>query len=137
LEILKDKDPDMLATIRGFIHGYATWHICDFRYRLREIYDREDLQGSGARFREYFDKAIDVGWVDVEEWTCPVQGFEVDGPAPTGSEIQAYQTNAFAFSVDTLRHHNMDYVGSSILGPFEWVTRYLRGKLPQGNAKGR
>ncbi|GES57929.1 trichodiene synthase [Aspergillus terreus] len=134
LDILKDKDPAMLATIRGFIHGYATWHICDFRYRLREIYDREDLQESGARFREYFDKAIDVGWVDVEEWTCQVQGFEVEGPAPSGSEVQAYQANAFAFSVDTQRHHNMDYVGSSILGLFEWATRYLRGKLPLGNA---
>lgn len=137
LEILKDKDPDMLATIRGFIHGYVTWHICNFRYRLREIYEREDLEDSGAKFRDYFDKAIDVGWVDIEEWACQVQGFQVDGPAPKGSEIQAYQTNAFAFSVDTLRHHNVDYMRSSIINMFESVADYLRGKLSLGKEKGR
>ena len=128
LEVLKDKDPGMLATIRGFIHGYVTWHICDLRYRLREIYERDDLDVSGAKFREYFDKAIDVGWVDIEEWACQVQGFEVDGPAPKGSEIQAYQSSAFAFTVNTSRLYSMDYVGSSISSMFDWVTGYLGGK---------
>ncbi|KAL2819599.1 Trichodiene synthase [Aspergillus cavernicola] len=129
LEVFRDKDPELLATIRGFVNGYVTWHICDFRYRLREIYGREDLQESGVKFRDYFDKALGVGWVDIEEWTCQVDGFEVNGPAPKGSETQAYQTNAFAFSVDTPQHDKSDSVGSLIINMFGWAIGYLRGNF--------
>lgn len=103
LEILDSKNPEIIATIRGFIHGYVTWHICDLRYRMREVYDREDLGDWGIRFRNYFDKAMDVGWVDFDEWTCQIQGFEVDIPILKRSEIQAYRINAFDFSVGALQ----------------------------------
>lgn len=103
LAILKIENPKVMTTIRSFIHGYVTWHICDLRYRMYEVYDREGLGDWGIRFRGYFDKAMDVGWVDFDEWTCQIQGFEVDRPLLKRSEIQAYRTNAFDFSVDALQ----------------------------------
>ncbi|RHZ55174.1 uncharacterized protein CDV56_107648 [Aspergillus thermomutatus] len=96
LQLFKDRHPKILATLRGFIHGYVTWHFCDLRYRLRELYERGDTSEASARFRRYFDTALSVGWVEIEEWTCPVEGFEVEGPGPrNGTEVQAYQYNAF------------------------------------------
>lgn len=101
LSIFKDKDSKVLASIRAFIHGYVTWHFCDLRYRLREIYKRGDTGEAGVKFGHYFEKALSVGWVDLEEWTCQVDGFEVNGSGPiNGSEVQAYRINAFQLSVN-------------------------------------
>ena len=95
LDILEKKDQAVLSSIRAFIHGYVTAHFCDMRYRLREVHERKDTGESGEKFRQYFQKAQGTGWVDLEKWTCKVEGFEVSGPGPKGSEVQAYKTNAF------------------------------------------
>lgn len=85
LSIFKEKDPKVLATIRAFIHGYVTWHFCDLRYRLREISGCADNGPVGAKFRQYFEKALSVGWVDLEEWTLPQKYLSLNGSEINGS----------------------------------------------------
>ncbi|KAI7773148.1 Trichodiene synthase [Diaporthe eres] len=51
LELLEDKDAAVRQTIRGFIHGYVTWHFCELRYRMGEVYHAAaapELGGAGA-----------------------------------------------------------------------------------------
>lgn len=72
LELLADKDAAVRRTIRGFIHGYVTWHFCELRYRMGEVYHAAaapELGPAGERFREYMDRAFSVGWVPLEEWS--------------------------------------------------------------------
>lgn len=103
LRVFEDKDPAVYASLRVFIHGYVTWHCCDLRYRMREVYDRRDEVGdAGAQFDQYFEKALSVGWVDPEDWICPVEGFQVDGADSKGSGFQSYEVNAFDLHVDEI-----------------------------------
>ncbi|RJE19855.1 hypothetical protein PHISCL_07811 [Aspergillus sclerotialis] len=95
LDILEKKDKAVLSSVRAFIRGYVTAHFCELRYQLREVYEDKATGESGKKFRQYFEKALGTGWVDLEKWTCQVEGFEVSGPGPKGSEIQAYKTNAY------------------------------------------
>lgn len=72
LELLADKDAAVRRTVRGFIHGYVTWHFCELRYRMGEVYRAAaapELGPAGQRFREYMDRAFSVGWVPLEEWS--------------------------------------------------------------------
>lgn len=68
--VFTDKDPQLKETITRFMHGYVTWHLCDNRYRLNEIYlqaktmDTEDAR-TFTRFRE---QAAKVGAVEASEW---------------------------------------------------------------------
>ncbi|EXJ89683.1 trichodiene synthase (TRI5) [Capronia epimyces CBS 606.96] len=110
LSVFKDKDPSVLATIRTFIRGYVTWHFCDLRYRLREVYDAAKDHGPvGAKFRQYFEKALDVGWVDLDQWTLTppenhlsLNGAEVDiDPA---QELNPAQVNGAEISEAPAAH---------------------------------
>lgn len=68
LDILKDKDPKILDTVRAFIHGYVTWHFSEPRYRLREIYEKRDIgdmDEATVKFRHYLEKASSMGWVEL------------------------------------------------------------------------
>lgn len=74
LELLEDKEAAVRKTIHGFIHGYVTWHFCELRYRMSEVYHAAaapELGLEGKKFREYQDKAFSVGWVPLEEWSLP------------------------------------------------------------------
>ena len=73
LAIFKDKDPKVLDTIRCFIHGYVTWHICDLRYRLREVYEQASGP-DGQRFCEYYEQALSTGWIEPKEWAISPEG---------------------------------------------------------------
>ncbi|KAF2140917.1 uncharacterized protein K452DRAFT_272633 [Aplosporella prunicola CBS 121167] len=102
LDIFKEKDPKVLATVRAFIHGYVTWHFCELRYRLREIYDNAGNGPVGAKFRQYFEKALDVGWVNLNEWVLPPKGHKLNGSDGTqlhGSMIQATSSKLNAFKM--------------------------------------
>lgn len=48
LELLADNDAAVRQSIRGFIHGDVTWHFCELRYRIKEVYDAAS-SGAGAR----------------------------------------------------------------------------------------
>lgn len=76
IEVLDDKDPKVAETIRAFVQGYVTWHFCDERFRMREVYERCDDSSDGLKFRHYYEKAMAVGTIDFEEWAVwpPVDG---------------------------------------------------------------
>lgn len=93
LEIFKDKDSKVLATIRTFIHGYVTWHFCDLRYRLREVYDSAGDGPDGAKFRQYFERALTVGWVDLHEWTLPQNNLQVGGNEVNDTKVKELEVD--------------------------------------------
>ncbi|KAI1322618.1 trichodiene synthase [Xylariaceae sp. FL0255] len=69
----KDKDPLVGEILTRFMHGYITWHLCDPRYRIDEIY--EQIQGcndeTSRKFCRYFEQANKVGRVDPARWANP------------------------------------------------------------------
>ncbi|PLB46472.1 trichodiene synthase [Aspergillus steynii IBT 23096] len=77
MSVFKDKHPLILETLTRFMHGYVTWHLCDQRYRVNEIYEQVDRKSEvGRKFCRYFEKANKVGRIDPAEWAVPaVAGF--------------------------------------------------------------
>jgi trichodiene synthase len=71
MSVFADKDPRLVDTLTRFMHGYITWHLCDKRYRISEIYERTQDDEAGRKFRHYFDEACKTGKVDPAEWTVP------------------------------------------------------------------
>ncbi|KAJ6484019.1 Trichodiene synthase-domain-containing protein [Mycena sanguinolenta] len=71
VKVFGEKDPSVRDTLTKFMHGYITWHLCDKRYRIAEIYDSALDDETGRKFRHYFDEANKVGQVDPSEWTEP------------------------------------------------------------------
>lgn len=69
--VFKDKDAQVLETLKAFVQGYVTWHLCDARYRLKEIYERAGDSPAGAKFRSYHEEASKVGAVNPAEWALP------------------------------------------------------------------
>lgn len=63
--------PKVAETVRAFVYGYVTWHFCDERFRMREVYERSGDGLDGEKFRQYYDAAMKVGSVDKEEWAIP------------------------------------------------------------------
>lgn len=74
LTVFKNEEK-FLTTIQRFIHGYVTWHLCDGRYRLREVYDQcRGNTPTETKFRHYFEQAWAVGDIDPKEWAVgPVE----------------------------------------------------------------
>lgn len=70
MAVFADKDPQIKETITRFMHGYVTWHLCDDRYRLVEVYSRANtMDTADARaFTTFRQQAAEVGVVDVSEW---------------------------------------------------------------------
>ncbi|KAH8422385.1 uncharacterized protein LDX57_000142 [Aspergillus melleus] len=72
LSVFRDKDPLILDTLTRFMHGYVTWHLCDRRYRVNEIYEQVDRGNeNGRKFCRYFERANEVGRIDSSEWALP------------------------------------------------------------------
>lgn len=71
LNVFQGKDPQVVATLEAFIQGYVTWHLCDKRYRMNEIYERSDNNPVGVKFRHYYEEAKKVGNIDQGEWAVP------------------------------------------------------------------
>ncbi|KAJ4007698.1 Trichodiene synthase [Fusarium irregulare] len=71
--VFSDKDPQVMETIERFMHGYVTWHLCDNRYRLSEIYDQVKGQDSedAQKFCRFYEQAATVGAVSAAEWAYP------------------------------------------------------------------
>ena len=66
--VFEGKDARLVDTLTRFMHGYVTWHLCDDRYRISEIYDQVDIDGNGDKFRRYYEEASKVGRIDAKEW---------------------------------------------------------------------
>lgn len=69
--VFEGKDPQLVAAVNTFIQGYVTWHLCDERYRLDELYERGKDTPAGMKFRGYQEKARKVGVVDSNTWARP------------------------------------------------------------------
>ena len=65
----EEKDSQVNATVKAFTMGYITWHLCDGRYRMREIYDRLGDGPIDEKFRVYYEYADQSAGVDLAEWT--------------------------------------------------------------------
>lgn len=71
IEVFKDKDPKIVDTLRCFMQGYVTWHLCDHRYRLYEIYEKAGDSPIAQKFKDYCVKAHKAGRIDSSEWAYP------------------------------------------------------------------
>ena len=69
--------PAVADSIQRFLYGYITWHFCDERYRMHEVYERSGNSPDGIKFREYYESAMKVGSIDFKEWA--VSPSMVDG----------------------------------------------------------
>ncbi|EMC91673.1 hypothetical protein BAUCODRAFT_27945 [Baudoinia panamericana UAMH 10762] len=87
LELFKDKDPAVFATVRAFMHGYVTWHFCDLRYRQHEIFASATNSPDATKFREYLAKAARFGWVDMSKWAATQQSPAVFTQLSNGHEV--------------------------------------------------
>ena len=71
--VFEGKDPNVIATVQGFVQGYLTWHLCAERYRFKEIYERCGKSSVETKFRHYCEQAWKVGYVDRGEWAIQPQ----------------------------------------------------------------
>ncbi|KAL2010759.1 hypothetical protein VTN00DRAFT_6566 [Thermoascus crustaceus] len=69
--VFDGKDPKVAATVQAFVHGYVTWHFCNQRYRMHEVYKRSGDSPVGVKFRQYYEEAMKVGAIDFKEWAVP------------------------------------------------------------------
>ncbi|KAI9146797.1 Trichodiene synthase [Paramyrothecium foliicola] len=88
------KDPEIVKTMRCFLQGYVTWHLCDPRFRMREVYDRAGVVKGGEAFRRYYEHAMEVGNYEPSLWakaprTTPIQlgGKNVFSKNPVAASI--------------------------------------------------
>lgn len=59
----RSKEP--LSTVHDFVRGYIRWHLCDERYRLRElVVPAGDGSSSAAKFRRFHEMACRAGCTD-------------------------------------------------------------------------
>lgn len=69
LHLLDDgQAPTVAESIHHFVHGYITWHFCDERFRMREVYELAGTSPNEVKFREYYESAAKVGTIDFQEW---------------------------------------------------------------------
>ena len=69
--VFEGKDPKLEATLKAFIQGYITFHKCDKRYRMNEVYESCGDGPIAEKFRQYYGKARKAGEVPLKEWTTP------------------------------------------------------------------
>lgn len=72
LGVFHNKDPKILHTLRTFLQGYVTWHLCDPRYRLQELLSLADEPSRvSTKLCNYLQSAKKVGSVDPKAWAYP------------------------------------------------------------------
>lgn len=81
LDVFENKDPTVLAAVRGFFQGYLTWHLTNDRYRLNEVYERCGDSPNEVKFRHYYEEAIKVRDIDRKEWATPLLATAVEEQA--------------------------------------------------------
>ena len=71
LAVFEGRDPEMVATLKAFVQGYVTWHLCDKRYRINEVDERASDSPAGLKFHHYYEEARKVGGINLDEWAVP------------------------------------------------------------------
>ncbi|KAE8357780.1 Trichodiene synthase [Aspergillus caelatus] len=69
--VFQGKDPKVEATVRAFVHGYVTWHLCDPRFRMQEVYDQTGQSEADLKFRRFYEQATSIGVIDFKLWASP------------------------------------------------------------------
>ena len=113
--VFKDKDPKLADTVFSFCQGSVTWHLCDSRYRLKELWDRAGNSPAGLAFRHYQQSAARVGAVDPKEWAFPlvkdlaekqtVVSATFRGLTGTVEQSSEFAARSSAWSLDSFRHY--------------------------------
>jgi trichodiene synthase len=81
------KTPAVVDSIHAFVQGHVTWHFCDERYRMREIYERSCETPYGTKFRHYYEAALKVGYIDVRKWAGPTATINSFKESPSSTEL--------------------------------------------------
>ncbi|KAJ5160939.1 Trichodiene synthase [Penicillium canariense] len=71
VNVFKGKDPKVEATVRAFVQGYVTWHLCDPRFRMEEVYQQAGQSEADMKFRQFYEKATSIGVLDFKLWASP------------------------------------------------------------------
>nr|UWK21989.1 trichodiene synthase [Trichoderma margaretense] len=71
IQVFHDKDPKMYEILTSFIQGYITWHLCDDRYRLVEVYEAAGDDPVAQKFKKYAESARRVGAIDPARYCVP------------------------------------------------------------------
>ncbi|KAK5991843.1 Trichodiene synthase [Cladobotryum mycophilum] len=71
MAVFEPKDIKMFDTLQKFIQGYITWHLCNDRYRLYEVFENASDSPVVVKFRKYCENAHRVGIVDSVEYAEP------------------------------------------------------------------
>ncbi|RLL98063.1 hypothetical protein CFD26_103397 [Aspergillus turcosus] len=81
VNVFKGKDPKVEATVRAFVHGYVTWHLCDPRFRMEEVYKQAGQSEADMKFRRYYEEATRIGVIDFELWAsqCDLKSDSMKG----------------------------------------------------------
>ncbi|RHZ61392.1 hypothetical protein CDV55_104183 [Aspergillus turcosus] len=81
VNVFKGKDPKVEATVRAFVHGYVTWHLCDPRFRMEEVYRQAGQSEADMKFRRYYEEATRIGVIDFELWAsqCDLKSDSMKG----------------------------------------------------------
>nr|UWK20173.1 trichodiene synthase [Trichoderma rhododendri] len=69
--VWKNKDPKMYEILTRFLQGYITWHLCDDRYRLVEVYEAAGDDATAQKFKKYVESARHVGAIDPARYAVP------------------------------------------------------------------
>ena len=64
----RTKTPAVSDAMYAFAHGYMTWHMCDERYRMHEVYDQCGNSPVERKFRQYYEAAVNAGKIDIQVW---------------------------------------------------------------------
>ncbi|KAN0068497.1 Trichodiene synthase [Elaphomyces granulatus] len=87
--IFKGKDSKVEATVHAFIHGYVTWHFCDERFKMRNLYEQAGDSAIGLKFRHFFEMATDLGTIEFDEWANPQRMTTTSFIRPFGPNMQS------------------------------------------------
>nr|UWK20185.1 trichodiene synthase [Trichoderma crystalligenum] len=71
IQVWQDKDPKMYEILTRFLQGYITWHLCDDRYRLVEVYQAAGDDETAQKFKKYVESARRVGAIDPARYAVP------------------------------------------------------------------
>lgn len=71
VNVFKGKNSKVEATVRAFVHGYVTWHLCDPRFRMEEVYKLSGNSEADVKFRQYYEQAKSIGVIDFNLWANP------------------------------------------------------------------
>lgn len=68
---LEGRNPKMVASLKSFMRGYVLFHLCDQRYRMKEVYAQCRQTPTGVKFCHYMEKAMRAGNFDQSKWVMP------------------------------------------------------------------